>query len=344
MKSIVFIFFLFILVVSCRKKKDMVSASEKLEVPHKRGDVKRLYYSDENAVNIVILGDGFLEEDLKENGSYETKARELADYLFTVQPFTQNRKYFNVYLVYTASANRGAANGASVSGRTTFGSYFNSQTERLLMAGNYDSCEYYAAKAVPIVNAHIIFLLVNDDKYGGSGGSIAVASTNKYSKYIAVHEIGHSFAALGDEYTDEAIAENYPLVRLPLMANVEDNADPNSSKWKHFLEKPAYHNVVGAYSGCYYRDNLYRPEATSIMRELNVLNFNGPSREAIVKKICAITGMVYDREAFFRNDAANIGTIKISAANYPLLPLNDFIITSAFTNRHKTIMQQLKIK
>ncbi|MGJ7031021.1 M64 family metallopeptidase [Niabella hirudinis] len=313
---------------------------------HLNGDVNRLSYVGENAVNLVILGDGFVTEDLKKDGYFDSKAKELVEYLFTVAPFKQYRKYFNVYIVYAVSANRGAAQGNMVPGRTTFGSYFYGPTDRLLVTGSYDSCMVYARKAVPANKEHIVLLVVNEDQYGGSGGSVAVASTNKYSKYVAVHEIGHSFAALGDEYIEEAVANNYPLSRLPYMANIDDKNDLNTVKWKHFFKYPVYNGKISAFNGAYYRENLYRPEQTSLMRDLNTISFNGPSREAIVKKICATVGVPYDQEAFFAEDAVNVNPISIqmSAKWNPPPLINDFIITPVFLQKHQSIMQKLKVK
>lgn len=46
----------------------------------------------------------------------------------------------------------------------------------------------------------IALILVNSTKYGGGGGSYAVASINSYSYEIMLHEMGHSIAGLADEY------------------------------------------------------------------------------------------------------------------------------------------------
>jgi hypothetical protein len=306
---------------------------------HKDGDVAQLYTPVENAVNIVVLGDGFTHEDLKKGGNFDTKVKQTIDYLFTVAPFKQYKENFNVYMVYAESEKRGATHGYNPSNTNSkFNAYFDATTERLLIAGNSAACYTYAQKALPQEKVNLMVLLVNDDTYGGSGGGIAVVSTNMLSKYIMVHEIGHTFAGLGDEYVDQAIANNYPESMVPYMANIDNTNDPIGIKWAHYYTRPLYIKV-GAFEGAYYRaKGFYRPEQSSVMLELNQTNYNAPSREAIARMICSIRNIPFDLEAFLQSDVTSVTSVSNRINTTLKLPHNDFI------NMQKRILELQKIR
>src|SRR5262249_14307490 len=111
--------------------------------------------------------------------------------------------------------------------------------------------------------ADIVLVMINDPRYGGSGGGIwgktpAPCFTNaQKSLQIAVHELGHSLAHLGDEYADAREAE-----RRPMPDGTQDLPYPNlmcarrvdlsskrtlaaSVKWRHFLELPGADGRIG---------------------------------------------------------------------------------------------------
>lgn len=309
------------LILSCRKNNPVTPV-----VYHQDGEVSKLYYNNPDGVNIVVLGDGFVKDDLKQGGNYDIQVKKVIDYLFTVAPFHQNKQYFNSYVIYTESAKRGAGHGFDSNNTSTkFQSYFDTSIQRLLTVGNYDTCYKYVEKAVPLSKAHLIIMLVNDDTYGGSGGSVAVASTNELSKYVLVHETGHTLGGLADEYVDSVAADRYSLSVVPFLPNIDTNSDPKRTKWAHFLDYSSYQGVVGAFEGGFYRaKGYYRPEAHSIMSDLSYLNYNAPSREAIVKRIDQIVNVPYDFNAFLKDDAASIQPVKLGVSNIPLIK-NDFI-------------------
>lgn len=338
--TLLFCLYGLMLLAACRKGGTPVSTTEPvvtIEQPgtgspdngnyHANGDVSKLYYNKADGVNIVVLGDGFIKEDLAIGGNFDKQVKQAMDYLFSVAPYAQNKQSFNVYVVYAESKTRGAAKGYnSTNTATVFNTYFDSQVARLLIVGNKPLANTYAAKAVPLDKAHLIVMLVNDQTYGGSGGSIAVMSLNSLSKYIMVHEIGHTFAGLGDEYVDQSIANNYPLSQLPFMANIDDTSDPTKVKWAKFITTPVYQNIVGIYEGAYYRTpGYYRPELHSTMESLSYASYNAPSREAIVKRIDLILGIPYDFNTFLAADAFSIQPVRIASADpAPALPKNDF--------------------
>lgn len=303
------------------KPADPVGSSD----THKDGDVERLIFNQDNGVNIVVLGDGFTKDDLKINGVFDTKVNELLAYLFSVAPFKQYKNYFNAYAVYAQSNERGAAK-AYLPGTTTtrFHSYFYPGIDRLLMAGDANLAYSYVEKAMPVNRAHLIIMLVNDETYGGSGGSIAVISAHNLSKYIMVHESGHTFAGMGDEYVDLPIANNYSTDLVPYIPNIDNTNNIDSIKWKGYFDLPAYKPYIDAFEGAYYRDKgFYRPERRSVMTDLGVASFNAPSREAIARRITGIVGIPFDMDAFLKADASSVTPILTTGSIKP--PANDFV-------------------
>lgn len=151
---------------SCSKKNPI--APELPPVYHQDGDVAKVMFNRPDGVNIVFLGDGFTKEDLKENGKYDSLVRKLTNFFFTAEPFKQYKNYFNVYQVYAESKVRGAANTYTPD-RTKFDAYFGTVNGRDLRNGNFDASLQYAVKAVSFYEISLLVMLVNDDRYGGTG-------------------------------------------------------------------------------------------------------------------------------------------------------------------------------
>jgi hypothetical protein len=130
----------------------------------------------------------------------------------------------------------------------------------------------HLAGAVPY---DTIFVMVNSSRYGGAGiynfFSIFVAD-NEYDEYVFIHEFGHGFAGLGDEYYNSSVAYSdfYPRGVEPWEPNVTAALNgPESVKWKALLtpdvplptpEDEQYGDQVGVFEGAgYSAKGLFRP-------------------------------------------------------------------------------------
>jgi hypothetical protein len=119
------------------------------------------------------------------------------------------------------------------------------------------------------------FVIVNDSEYGGSGGSVAVTSTNQQVLELILHELGHSFGLLADEYggPPPPVCNNS---FEPSAANATKATDRSLIKWNHWIDAStpiptltALDGVPGLYEGAVYCDTgLYRPTFGSKMRFL----------------------------------------------------------------------------
>src|SRR5262249_31118953 len=85
-----------------------------------------------------------------------------------------------------------------------------------------------------------IEILVNGKTYGGGGiydQYATVAIDNAWAGYVGVHEFGHHFAALADEYYTSDVAYLPGEKKEPWEPNVTALLDPANLKWKDLAEK-----------------------------------------------------------------------------------------------------------
>lgn len=238
-----------------------------------------------NRIDIVILGDGYTSSELAT--TFTNHANALSQYLFNsgplTQPFGRYKNFFNVHVIDVESNENGADIGPeSIERDTALDSkyFYDGSTERLLYINDSKANQQLnAALAGTAIEADMKFVTVNSDKYGGGGGLYAVyAGGNSSSLEVAVHEVAHSFAHLGDEYGG---ADGIHVGPEPSEVNITD--DPGGQKWSRWLgyEQEGI-GTIGAYEGAYYTDTgLYRPSENSKMRSLNN-PFDAISREAFV--------------------------------------------------------------
>ena len=166
-----------------------------------------------------------------------------------------------------------------------------------------------------------VVMVVNHDANMGCGGknyndvgyaffsySESFYKGNKgYKKHDGpVHEMGHAFAGLADEYAYgyspsaeylEYWQESYLMLEQNLNKSIQ--SDPKKVPWAHFIGLPGY-EMVGVFSGADF-PQFYRSEQKSIMKG-DASWFNAVSREIIVKRIMELSGMQYSFEDFLKLD------------------------------------------
>jgi hypothetical protein len=226
--------------------------------------------------NIAVLGDGYRTQDqtlLSQN------AQAIIDYVFGVTPLKEYAGFFNVKLVHVVSNQNGADNGTYGTSRdTALGAYFNCGGIDRLLCIDDTAVQLAAAQDVPEYNFAIV--LVNDPKYGGSGGPVGVSSSNEQSFEVLAHELGHSLADLADEYDSSGNQGRCSTVVDCPEANATVRTTRSEIKWNAWIDAatplptPAtvnYANVVGLFEGArYFPDGQYRPQLDCKMRDLGV--------------------------------------------------------------------------
>lgn len=237
----------------------------------------KIHYSGESSkkVDIVILPDGYTKSELEQ---FKQDCRKFTDYLFTKSPFKENKDKFNIWGVEAPSEQSGTDfPSKGIWNKTLLNTNFSTfGTERYLMTFDNKSVRDVASN-VPYDQ---IYIIVNTNEYGGGAiynyYSVCV-NGNRFSDRVFVHEFGHGFASLADEYvTDDVSYQNfYNLDVEPVDANLTTLVDFDS-KWKSLVdpntpiptpEKPEYKNRVGAFEGGgYVAKGIYRPMMHCIMR------------------------------------------------------------------------------
>lgn len=232
-----------------------------------------------NRLNAVILAEGFRAS---EEESFLTNANKVLNKLLATAPYATLRSHFNGYAIFVPSNESGADHPSKGIFRDTYfsASFESSGIDRLLTIPPNSFNSNFAdgrGRAFALLQKHVpdydlAMMLVNDTEYGGSGGTPALASLSPSSADIIVHELGHSFAGLGDEYDSPA---NYPDTEEP---NTTRETRRDFIKWKAWIEPStpvptpetaAYSRVVGLFEGAHYHaTGWYRPKLDCAMRSL----------------------------------------------------------------------------
>jgi hypothetical protein len=204
-----------------------------------KSDYKTFSYIEngksDNHVDIVILGDGYTAAEMDK---FHNDVKTLTDELFTVEPFKSRKADFNVRAVETASAISGVNKPhPGVFNRTPLSmSYGAFDSERYALSSDNRTIRDVASS----VAYDYMFILINERTYGGGGIFnlySTVAADNKFSRYIFVHEFGHSFAALADEYyTSDVSYQSTEITVEPWEPNVTALLDASNLKWKNLVK------------------------------------------------------------------------------------------------------------
>ncbi|MBN1209143.1 MAG: IgA Peptidase M64 [Myxococcaceae bacterium] len=185
-------------------------------------------------VDLLILADGYTAQ---ERPKFEKDARRLADILFTFSPFKERKADFNVWGLMPPAAESGISRPSTgVHRRSPVGATYDAfGSERYVLT--FDNRAFRDAAAFAPYD--FVEILVNGNTYGGGGifglyGTVAADSL--WAPYIFVHEFGHHFAGLADEYYTSDSAYLPAEVRLePWEKNVTALKDPSRPKWKALL-------------------------------------------------------------------------------------------------------------
>ena len=213
-------------------------------------------------IHIAYVAEGYQEQEMQ---TFVDDAKTAMEALFAHEPFKSMRNKFNIVAVMSPSKDSGTSEpGKGEWRQTALGSHFNTfYSDRYLTTLNLKALHDWLA-GIPY--EHII-VLVNTEKYGGGGilnsYNLSMAHHRMF-KPVVVHEFGHSFAGLADEYAYEQEAiPMYPADVEPWEPNITTQVN-FGAKWKDMVGKI---DGVGLFEGAGYSlKGVYRPENDCRMR------------------------------------------------------------------------------
>jgi hypothetical protein len=268
-----------------------------------------------NKVDLLVMGDGYTS---KEMTKFVADAKRLSRHLFSVSPFKERAKDFNVWALAVPTESSGIS-------RPSTGKYAGSAlgtrydifgSERYVLTLDNRALREIAQNAP----YEFIEILVNNETYGGGGifGQFSTAAaSNDWANYLFVHEFGHHFAGLADEYYTSPVAyqTGAEIMTEPWEPNVTALKNPDQLKWKKLVDaktslptswpKEEYETASRAYQKI--RSELRkanRPESEmnalfhKDLLETNKLFSKAPHRH----KIGAFEGANYEAKGYYRSE------------------------------------------
>jgi hypothetical protein len=264
-------------------------------------------------VDLLVLAEGYREAD---RAKFVADAKRLVGVMFDTEPYKTRHSDFNVRALFLASPEAGISNPRKdVHHDSPLGCSFNAfDSDRYVLT--FDDVNLRETAAQAPYDALII--LINERKYGGGGiynlWSTVTADTEPAS-YVFVHEFGHSFAGLADEYyTSQVAYEGFAQKGVePWEPNVTALLDPATLKWRDLVDpktalptnwnQGAYDEMDLAYQAKRKKliDERASEEASeALMREVKITSSKLLQAEPAFGKVGAFQGAMYEAKGLYR--------------------------------------------
>jgi IgA Peptidase M64/Peptidase M64 N-terminus len=186
-------------------------------------------------VDVVILAEGYTAGEEKK---FKNDLARFTKILFNQEPYKSKKDKFNVYGVFKASEESGVDEPDHNSFKKTIlsATFYSLGSERYLLTEDNKTMRDLAA-SVPY---DAIYIMVNHKRYGGGGIYnlyCTFTADNQWHEYLFLHEFGHSFAGLADEYYTSDVSYNdfYPKGIEPVEPNITALLDKTNIKWQEYL-------------------------------------------------------------------------------------------------------------
>jgi len=183
-------------------------------------------------VDVAFIAEGYTQT---EEAKLKADLDRFVGVFFKLEPYKTYKDRFNIYGVFEPSLESGCDEPSHGSFKNTaLNSSFDALgSERYLLTEDNKSLHDIAAH----VPYDALFIMVNHKRYGGGGIYnlyCTFTTDNQWYEYLMLHEFGHSFAGLGDEYytSDVAYNEFYPKGVEPTEPNITALLNPKNLKWK----------------------------------------------------------------------------------------------------------------
>lgn len=263
-------------------------------------------------VDFLILGDGYTARETKK---FEADARRLTRALFATSPFKERRKDFNVWALCPPAYQSGIS-------RPSTGVYRDSP-----LGATYDAfgSERYVLtfdnralrKTAAFAPYEFIEIIANNRTYGGGGIFnlySTVAADNAWANYVFIHEFGHHFAGLADEYYTSPVAYAPATDRVePWEPNATALLDPARLKWRDLVlpdtpiptpwNKEAYENYsreIQKRRAQLRKDKRPESEMEALFQEQGEHEQAMFAREKYADRVGAFEGAIYESSGYYR--------------------------------------------
>ena len=259
--------------------------------------------SPQDKIDVAIVAEGYTSEEADQ---FYRDAQVAMEAILAHEPFKAYRDRFNFVAIALESQDSGVSvPREGVWKNTAVGSNYDTfYSDRYLTT----SCVWKMHDALCGVPYEHLVILANTDTYGGGGiynSYTLTTALHKDFKPVVVHEFGHSFAGLADEYYyDDQFVEYYYPDSEPWEQNITTLYD-FSSKWDDMLPKfiqiptPVEGNVwkrigegekpdaiIGVYEGAGYQSKgVYRPYPDCRMKTNAAESFCPVCQRAIARII-----------------------------------------------------------
>jgi hypothetical protein len=264
-------------------------------------------------VDVLLIGDGYTAAEC--GAKFGPDARRMADALFSHEPFASRRNDFNVWGLCPPAAESGVARPSNgTQRRTPVGAAYDAfGSERYVLTLDNRELRDVAAWAP----YEFIAILANAKTYGGGGiyGTYAtVAVDSDWADYLFVHEFGHHFAGLADEYYTSPVAYQPAAgVAEPWEPNVTAMLDGRPLKWRELVEHEtplptpwpkaefeARQRDFQARRKQIRAENRPEGEMSALFREEQAYTTRLFASQRHVRRVGAFQGANYDAAAYFR--------------------------------------------
>jgi hypothetical protein len=263
-------------------------------------------------VDLLLLGDGYTDA---ERQKFAADARRLIGQLFATSPFKERRRDFNVWGLCPVGRESGISRPSSGVHRSSpLGATYDAfGVERYVLT--FDNRAF--RRIASFAPYDFVAILVNGRTYGG-GGIFGLYSTvavdSMWAPYVFVHEFGHHFAGLADEYFTSAVAYLPSAKRVePWEPNVTALLDAARLKWQKLVsagtpvptpwEKVAYETrsrASQARRAQLRKERRPESEIDVLFREEKRLDERLLGAEQFVNKVGAFEGANYEARGYYR--------------------------------------------
>lgn len=257
---------------------------------------KYLHQSGEpsKCIDVAILAEGYTSEEME---TFYQDANIACESILTHEPFRSMKDKFNFIAVASPSADSGVSVPRLNDWKhTAFNSHFSTFYSDRYLTTSHVKAIHDALAGIPY--EHII-ILANTEEYGGGGIYNSYTLTTAHHSLfrpVVVHEFGHSFGGLADEYfyENDLMTDTYPLDIEPWEQNITTRID-FASKWQDMLQantpiptptSAAKKYQVGVFEGGgYSAKGVYRPSDDCRMRTNEYPEFCSVCRRALQRII-----------------------------------------------------------